>query len=97
MVYAVLSGRLETAFPFVTLFYTFFGSVTGGVLSFILFFKALQIFEISKVATIRTVEPFLTVIFSLALMPTANRLLGGALIIIGVAFVSLTKRKRKLP
>jgi drug/metabolite transporter (DMT)-like permease len=95
-VYAVLSGRLETAFPSVTLIYSFVGAVAGGFLSFILFYKALKVFEISKVATIRTVEPFLTAIFSfalLALMPTTNQLLGGALIVIGVVFVSLTKRK----
>jgi drug/metabolite transporter (DMT)-like permease len=95
--YAVLSGRLETAFPSVTLAYALLGSVLGGVLSFILFFKALQIFEVSKVATIRTMEPFLTAIFSLAILaltPTANQLLGGALIVVGVVGVSLTKGKQ---
>ncbi len=95
-VYAVLSGRLETAFPSVTLGYAILGSVTGVVLSFVLFFKALQVFEVSKAATIRTVEPFLTAVFSfaiLALAPTANQLAGGALIVIGVVVLSLTKGK----
>jgi drug/metabolite transporter (DMT)-like permease len=94
--YAVLSGRLETAFPSVTLVYAFLGSVTGVVLSFILFFKALEVFEMSKTATVRTMEPFLTAIFSfaiLALTPTANQLAGGALIVIGVVVLSLTKGK----
>jgi drug/metabolite transporter (DMT)-like permease len=95
-VYAVLSGKLETAFPSVTLMYAFLGSVTGVVLSFTLFFKALQVFEVSKAATVRTMEPFLTAIFSfiiLALTPTANQLAGGALIVIGVVVLSLTKEK----
>jgi drug/metabolite transporter (DMT)-like permease len=95
-VYAVLSGRLETSFPPVTLVYAILGSVTGVVLSFILFFKALEVFEVSKTATIRTMEPFLTAVFSfaiLALTPTANQLVGGVLIVIGVISLSLTKGK----
>ena len=94
--FAVLTGTLETAFPLVTLVYAFLGAVTGVVLSFVLFFKALKVFEVSKTATIRTMEPFLTAIFSfaiLALTPTANQLAGGVLIVIGVATLSLTKGK----
>ena len=94
-VFAVLSGRLETAFPSVALGYAFLGSVTGVVLSFVLFFKALKVFEVSKAATIRTMEPFLTAIFSfiiLSLPPTANQLAGGILIVIGVATLSLVKQ-----
>jgi len=92
--FAVLSGTLETAFPSVTLVYAFLGAVTGVVLSFVLFFKALQVFEVSKTATIRTMEPFLTAIFSfiiLALEPTVNQLVGGVLIVVGVVALSLTK------
>ena len=95
-IFAVLTSKLETAFPSVTLVYAFLGAVTGVVLSFILFFKALQVFEVSKTATIRTIEPFLTAIFSfsiLALTPTANQLVGGVLIVIGVVTLSLAKGK----
>ncbi len=94
--FAVLSGTLETAFPSVTLVYAFLGAVTGVVLSFVLFFKALEVYAVSKTATIRTIEPFLTAIFSfaiLALIPTANQLVGGVLIVIGIATLSLTKEK----
>lgn len=93
-IFAVLSGRLETAFPSETILYAFLGSVTGVVLSFVLFFKALEVYAVSKTATIRTIEPFLTAIFSfaiLALIPTANQLVGGVLIVIGVTALSLTK------
>jgi chloramphenicol-sensitive protein RarD len=95
--YAFLSGRLETSFPPVTLVYAVLGAVTGVVLSFVLFFKALEVFEVSKTATIRTMEPFLTAIFAfviLALTPSANQLLGGALIVVGVIALSLTKGKQ---
>ena len=94
--FAVFSGSLETAFPSETLVYAFLAAVTGGVLSFVLFFKALEIYAVSKTATIRTIEPFLTAIFSfaiLALVPTVNQLIGGVLIVIGVATLSLTKEK----
>jgi drug/metabolite transporter (DMT)-like permease len=94
--FAVLTGKLETAFPPVTLVYAFLGAVTGVVLSFVLFFKALKVYPVSKTATIRTMEPFLTAVFSfviLALPTTANQLMGGVLIVIGVATLSLTKGK----
>ena len=94
--FAVLTGKLETAFPSVTLVYAFLGAVTGVVLSFVLFFKALKVYAVSKTATIRTMEPFLTAVFSfviLALPTTANQLAGGVLIVIGVATLSLTKGK----
>jgi chloramphenicol-sensitive protein RarD len=94
--FAVLTGKLETAFPSETLVYAFLGSVTGVVLSFVLFFKALQVYAVSKTATIRTIEPFLTAIFSfviLALPTTVNQLVGGVMIVIGVATLSLTKGK----
>jgi drug/metabolite transporter (DMT)-like permease len=94
--FAVLSGTLETAFPSVALVYAFLGAVTGVVLSFILFFKALEIFEVSKTVTIRTIEPFLTAIFSfaiLALAPKTNQFLGGVLIVVGVVVLSLAKEK----
>ena len=94
--FAILTGKLETAFPSETLVYAFLGSVTGVVLSFVLFFKALQVYAVSKTATIRTIEPFLTAIFSfviLALPTTVNQLAGGVMIVIGVATLSLTKGK----
>jgi drug/metabolite transporter (DMT)-like permease len=56
----------------------------------------LQVYAVSKTATIRTVEPFLTAIFSfiiLALPTTVNQLLGGIMIVLGVAMLSLTRRK----
>jgi drug/metabolite transporter (DMT)-like permease len=93
-VFAVLSGRLETTFPSITLLYAFLGAVTGVVLSFVLFFKALEICKVTKTATIRTMEPFLTAVFSfiiLALPTTDNQLMGGILIVIGVVTLNLSR------
>jgi len=94
--FAFLTGRLETAVPSEALLYAFLGSITGVVLSFALFFKALKILELSRAATIRTMEPFLTAIFSFAILtlpPTVNQLAGGALIMVGVVVLSLSKGK----
>ena len=96
-VFSVLSGRLETTFDPIAIAYSFLGAVTCVFLSYILFFKALEVFEVSKVAAIRTMEPFWTAIFSfaiLALVPTANQLAGGVLIVIGVVTLSLIREKR---
>jgi drug/metabolite transporter (DMT)-like permease len=101
LVYALAFGKLDLTFPPITWGYATLGALTGMVVSFVLFFKALEVWEISKTATIRTMEPFLTAVFSfaiLSLMPTVNQLVGGALIVAGVATLSLTREKpRKQP
>lgn len=93
--YSVLFGKLQVGIPTVVFAYSIVGSFVGGVLGFILFFKALEVYEVSKVASIRTAEPFLTAIFSfaiLALSPTLNQFIGGILIVVGVITLSLTRQ-----
>lgn len=93
--YSVLFGKLQVEIPTVVFAYSLVGSFVGGVLGFILFFKALEVYEVSKVASIRTAEPFLTAIFSfaiLALSPTFNQFIGGILIVVGVITLSLTRQ-----
>ncbi len=95
--YSVMFGKLQVAIPPVVFAYSVVASFTGGVLGFILFFKALEVYEVSKVASIRTAEPFLTAIFSfavLALVPTMNQFVGGILIVVGVITLSLTKQNK---
>jgi drug/metabolite transporter (DMT)-like permease len=96
MAYALILGKLEFNVPPVALLYSVLGAVTGMVLSFVLFFKALETWEISKTAAIRSMEPFLTALFSffiLALEPTLNQLVGGVFIVLGVAILSLSREK----
>lgn len=90
--YALVTNRLQTSIPLSAFPYAFLGALTGAFLGFIFFFKALEKIKISSVMTIRTMEPFLTVVFSffiLSVSPTQNQILGGALIVIGVAILSL--------
>jgi drug/metabolite transporter (DMT)-like permease len=96
--YALVLGKLQFSVPPTALGYSVLGSVTGIVLSFVLFFKALEVWEISKTAAIRSMEPFLTAVFSfaiLALLPKVNQLMGGALIVVGVVILSLTREKTR--
>ncbi len=95
-VYVVLSGNLQINIPADAAIYAALGSITGVVLSFIFFFKALQVYDMSKAVAIRTMEPFLTAVFSfaiLSLVPNLNQLIGGIMIVIGVIALSLSKTK----
>jgi len=89
--------RVESQVPYIALIYTFVGALLGGVIGFILFYKALQVLEVSKSVAIRTADPFFTAIFSfifLSLIPTVNQLVGGVFIVIGVILISLAKHKQ---
>lgn len=95
-VYVFSLGNFQFNIPLEAAGLTALLSITGVVLSFIFFFKALQVYDVSKAVTIRTVEPFLTAIFSffiLSLVPNSNQLLGGIMIVVGVIALSLSKTK----
>jgi drug/metabolite transporter (DMT)-like permease len=94
--YSLALGKVNTTFPSTVLVYAVLGAVTGVVVSFILLYKALALYDVSKVATIMTAQPFMTAVCSfiiLALVPSSNQILGGVLIVIGVVVLSLTKGK----
>ncbi len=94
LVYSLSVGRLQLNVPSIAFGYIFLGSIGGAFLGFILFYKALEVFEMSKSMAIRSIEPFLTAIYAfiiLSLIPTLNQLLGGGLIVIGIIILSLTK------
>jgi drug/metabolite transporter (DMT)-like permease len=93
--YSLFAGKLQLNIPTLAFGYAFLGALTGAFLGFILFYKALEVFEISKSMAIRTIEPFLTAIFSffiLSMIPTQNQIGGGVLIVLGIIILSLTKR-----
>jgi drug/metabolite transporter (DMT)-like permease len=93
--YAVLLGRVNFIIPSSAIFYAVIASLTGVVISFILFYKALEIYDLSKVSALSTIEPFLTIIFSfiiLSQLPTINQLLGGVLIVTGIILISIIRK-----
>jgi len=94
-VYSVSLGKIDISFPMPIVFYAVIAALTGLVLSYIFLFKALQVYDLSKVSGIRTFESFLTVIWAflvLSQFPTANQLLGGALIVTGVTLLVIAKK-----
>jgi drug/metabolite transporter (DMT)-like permease len=91
-----LSGSFQVSIPSETLVYAAVGAMLGVVFSFILFYKALEVYEVSKAVTIKTVEPFLTAVFSfviLALVPNTNQIIGGVMIVLGVIVLTFSKSK----
>jgi uncharacterized membrane protein len=83
--YSLALGKVNTTFPSTVLVYAVLGAVTGVVVSFILLYKALALYDVSKVATIMTAQPFMTAVCSfiiLALVPSSNQILGGVLIVL---------------
>jgi drug/metabolite transporter (DMT)-like permease len=98
LAYVGFSGSMQVTISSEALIYSAVYAIIGVVLSFILFYKALAILEVSKTITIRTIEPFLTAVYSfviLSLVPNTNQLLGGVMIVIGVIVLSLGKLKKK--
>jgi len=95
--YALVTNRIQTNIPSMVFLYAFLGGVTGAFVGFSLFYKSLEKIKISKVMTIRTIEPFLVValsFFIFSMIPTQNQLIGGSLIVIGVIILILYKRNK---
>jgi drug/metabolite transporter (DMT)-like permease len=73
--------------------------IGSGMVGFGLFYKALEIAEMSKVNIIRVADPFLVVLFSFILLssiPTSLQLLGGLVIALGVAIMVIARQKPKI-
>ena len=77
-------------------------ALTGSVLAvagFVFFYKALELEDVSKVATIRTLDPFVVIIYGFIIFrtfPGIMELLGGSLIVLGVIIITLKNRIKKL-
>lgn len=97
LIFSLLTGKLQTNIPTAILGYGFLAGITGAFLNFILSFKALELIEVSKVSLITSsIGPFSTMIYSfiiLSSIPTLNQLLGGTLIVLGIATLILAKGK----
>jgi len=95
-IYALVSGKFQLSISPVAFEYALLAAISGAFLGFTLFYKALEKIKMTKCIVLRTVEPFLTIIFSfliLSIIPTVNQLLGGFLIIIGIIILSLYGNK----
>lgn len=86
LLYAVVFSKLQ-AFPVNQLPLLAAGTTINAVVGFVFFYKALELVDVSKVAIIRTLDPFIVVVYVLALfrtLPSAQQFLGGTLVVAGV-------------
>lgn len=96
LVYSLLTSKITVDVSMMTLGYLFLAAITGVFLNFILFFKSLELIEVSRSSAITSIRPLFTAIYSfilLSLIPTPNELLGGVLIVIGIITLSLTREQ----
>ncbi len=73
-------------------------SLCGGVIGFILVYKAMEITDLSKISTIQSLEPFIIVVYSgliLGSIPTGYQLVGGIVIVAGAMLMVLARYKPK--
>ena len=96
LIYALSFGELNFNVPINVYSLTFVSAISGAFLGFILFYKALSFYELSKASVIASIEPFfatLLIFIFLGLSPTINQIVGGILIVTGVVIVSLMGNK----
>lgn len=86
LIYAAAFSKLQP-FPLQQVPLLAVAVLLNAVLGFIFFYKALELLDVSKVAIIRTLDPFVVVVYALILfrsLPALDELLGGTLVVTGV-------------
>lgn len=73
----------------------FLGGAVIATIGFIFMYKSFEIIDVSKAAVIRTADPFIILVYGLIFfrsIPSAQEILGGCLIVAGVALIMLKHR-----
>ncbi len=76
--------------------------ITGSVvamLGFFFFYRSLELMDVSKAAVIRTVDPFIILVYSFLIFgstPSFQEIIGGSLIVAGVTVIILKHRIREI-
>ncbi|MBI2144281.1 DMT family transporter [Candidatus Woesearchaeota archaeon] len=86
LVYALAFSKLQP-FPISQLPLLTAAIVVNAIFGFVFFYKALELTDVSRVAIIRTLDPFIVVLYALALfhtLPALNEFVGGLLVVSGV-------------
>jgi drug/metabolite transporter (DMT)-like permease len=95
--YALVLGKFQFVLNLNVLLLTLLCAFVGAFLGFLLFYKSLKLYEISKAIAIRSSEPFFVAIFSLIFMatiPGLTQIIGGSLIVAGVILLSVAGGKK---
>ena len=86
LAYAAAFSKLQP-FPLEQLPWLTIAIIINAIFGFVFFYKALELLDVSKVAIIRTLDPFVVVVYALVIfqtLPSLNELFGGTLVVIGV-------------
>jgi drug/metabolite transporter (DMT)-like permease len=73
--------------PITSLLIIIIGALSAPFLSFMFLYKALSLYEVSKVTAVRASIPFFVVLYSFLLfhtIPSLRQMLGGGIIIVGI-------------
>ncbi len=100
LLYALLAGNIGAAAEIQagSLLLIIAGSTASAVIGFIFWYKAIERMDVSKAAIIRTVDPFIVMVYAFLIFstaPTQKELIGGALIVAGVILSELKLGKVK--
>lgn len=94
-IFALASGKFQLGISVNVLGLTFLAALVGAFLGFILFFKSLSFYELSKAVAVRSIEPFFAAIMALAILGTSisvKQLVGGLIIVSGVVILSYERK-----
>lgn len=86
LLYAAIFSKLQP-FPLAQLPWLTIAITVNAVFGFVFFYKALELLDVSKVAIIRTLDPFIVVVYVFAIfrtVPDLNEIIGGTLVVAGV-------------
>lgn len=86
LVYTAAFSKLQP-FPLAQLPPLTFAVAINAVVGFVFFYKALELLDVSKVAIIRTLDPFIVVVYAMAVfhtLPSLQQLIGGTFVVVGV-------------
>lgn len=100
LIYALLAGNIGAAAEIKagSLLLIIAGSTASAVIGFIFWYKAIERMDVSKAAIIRTVDPFIVMVYAFLIFstaPTQKELIGGTLIVAGVILSELKLGKVK--
>lgn len=94
-IYALSAGRFQLGFQVNVLGLTFLAALVGAFLGFVLFFKSLSFYELSRAVSVRSIEPFFSAIMALIILGVSlsvKQWVGGLIIVSGVIILNYERK-----
>jgi len=74
------------------------GGALVGVVAFVLYFKSMELIDVSKAAVVRSLDPFIVVIYSFVILGdliSAQQFIGGTIIVLGILILAIAQSRHK--